>query len=194
MRTRCDVAAVLLLAIACQPKDEAPVARSDPSIRVQDCSGPAKSLPDALKANLPARTGQLQPGDKWAELAASSPGGSAGVLYERGRPVIMFTKPEFADSAKAAISPSIPDFPVLDTSARSARWDFAQLADWHAYLESQVWEEPGLVFSDKDESLTRISYGTEDEDSRDRLVSRLKRLGLPCDLLLVDVTGPIRQT
>ena len=124
------------------------------------------------------------------------PGGFAGVLYDNGQPVLMLTRPEEAQEAKAALASHFsPDFfDVAKAEVRLARWDFAQLADWDAYLGTQgIWRpENGVRSGDKDESENRIVYGVVDAAARARVANELEALGVPCDLVLVEIRAPIR--
>ena len=167
------------------------------AVRVGDCEGPARSLPPALAATLPPRDGAVTIDDIWAEFARELPGGFAGVLYDTddgGRPVLMLARPDEAAAATAALAPHLPGFPVASATVRRARWDFAQLVNWYTYLMRQpaVWEAGGLAMGDKDEVANRIELGVVDEAARARLTRALEGLDLPCDLVLVEVTGPLR--
>lgn len=189
------MAGALSLAIACNsggtPSGTSPGTSPDRPVRVRSCSGPATSLPDSVAAALPARTGQMTPDDQWADLATRVPGGFAGVLYEGGQPVIMFTHPESADVAKPEIAQKIPEFPVLNATVRRVRWDFAQLVNWYNYLNPRVFGPSEMVSSDKDEGLNRISFGVTNEGARAVLVKSLLALNVPCDLVVVEITSPI---
>jgi hypothetical protein len=135
----------------------------------------------------------MMPDDHWADLARRVPGGFAGVLYVDGRPVLMLTDPTQAEAAKNALAHELGGFDVRGAEVRKARWDFAQLVDWYNYLASRtpVWQTPGLTSGDKNEGINRISYGVADEAARDRLLRTLADVELPCDLIVVEVTGPI---
>lgn len=175
---------------ATQPDRLTPV----PSMtRVADCNGPARSLDPAIAASLPPRTGYMTPDDKWADLAARVPGGFAGILYVDSKPVLMLTDPSQAPAAKAALAGEIPSFDIPGAEVRKARWDFAQLVDWYNYLgiRGPVWQTPGMTSGDKDEAINRIRYGVLDSASRARLASSLAGMDLPCDLIAIEITGPI---
>ena len=186
---------VLVLAAACRTTAEvpaAPAALDAFAVRVADCSCPATSLPDALAAALPPRTGQMHPDDQWADLAAVVPGGFAGVFYDHDhRPVLMLTKPELAQDAKRALAGKLPGFPVEDALVHAARWDFLQLVNWYNYLAPRALGQPGVVTGDKDEVLNRVHVGVLNREARDRLVQSLGALNVPCDLVVVDSTRPV---
>jgi len=161
--------------------------------RIADCNGPPRSLDPAIAASLPPRTGHMTPDDGWADLAARVPGGFAGILYVDSKPVLMLTDPTQAPAAKAALAGEIPWFDIPGAEVRKARWDFAQLVDWYNYLgiRGPVWQTPGMTSGDKDEAINRIRYGVRDSASRASLLSRLAGMDLPCDLIAIEITGPI---
>lgn len=186
--------AVVVFAAACSGSTQPEQAILNRSlVRVADCIGPARSLDPAIAATLPPRTGQMRPDDQWADLAQQVPGGFAGVLYIDGKPVLMLTDPTQEAAAKKALAPSIPGFDVVGAEVHQARWNFAQLVDWYNYLgtRTSVWQTPGMTAGDKDEAINRIRYGVVDAAARDKLVQILAGIDLPCDLIAIEITGPI---
>jgi hypothetical protein len=158
------------------------------AVRVADCVGPATSLPDSLARRLPPRTGRMQPDDHWADLATSVPGGFAGTFYDsKHTPILMLVRPESASVAKAALAGKI-GFAVEFVTVRKARWDFAQLVDWFNFLLPRLTDQ---VTADKDEAINRIRFGVTSVEARDRVVRTLRGLHLPCDLVVVDLSGSI---
>ena len=159
------------------------------SLRVADCDGPAVSLPRNLRALLGPRTGQMIPDDHWADLAERIPGGFAGVLYSKGTPVLMLTRPQEAIEAKRvlALDPTFNGFDISRAQVRKARWDFAQLVDWYRYLvgHTSVWNTPGMAGGDKNEGANRIYFGIETEAGRLELRRKLLAANVPCDLILI---------
>jgi hypothetical protein len=191
-------AAGATVAVSCStPVEGNPeVGVSDPGLRVRDCAGPATSLPAELAATLEPRPEPRTQDEQWADIARQVPGGFAGVLYDNGQPVLMLTRPEEAQEAKAALASHFsPDFfDVARAEVRVARWDFAQLADWYAYLGTQgIWRpENGVHSGDKNEAVNRIVYGVLDAAAKARVAGELDALGVPCDLVLVKIKPPIR--
>jgi hypothetical protein len=124
------------------------------------------------------------PDNHWADLATTVPGGFAGVFYDSAHtPILMLTDPAQASAARQALAGKL-GFPVEHATVRQARWDFAQLVDWFNYLLPRL----GVPFSfaDKDEGINRIRLGAASVEARERLVSALAQLPLPCDLVVVD--------
>ena len=185
-------------AVSCSTPDESNPGStlSEPAMRVRDCEGPATSLPAELAATLDPRPAPTTQDDQWARIAREVPGGFAGVLYDNGQPVLMLTRPEEAQEAKAALASHFSPgfFDVAHAEVRRARWDFAQLSDWYAYLDTQgIWRPGnGLRSGDKDEAENRIVYGVVDAASRARFANELDALGVPCDLVLLEIRAPIR--
>ena len=165
-----------------------PVASTPPAppIRLAQCDGPALRLPDSLARQLPRRGGRMIPDDRWADLAATIPGGFAGVLYDSAHnPILMLVDPAQATAAKQALDGKI-SFPLQQATVRGARWDFGQLVDWFNYLHPRL----GVpVTADKDEALNRIRFSVTSVELRDRVIRALAQLPLPCDLVVVDLNG-----
>lgn len=185
---------LIAVATACSAVTQPDKSTLKPTLtKVPDCIGPATSLSPAIAASLPPRTGNMRPDDNWADLAAQVPGGFAGVLYVDSKPVLMLTDPSQAAAAKQALAPSIPGFDVNGAEVRQARWDFAELVDWYNYLgvRTSVWQTDGITSGDKDEAINRIRFGVVDGAARDRLLHTLGDIALPCDLIAIEITGPI---
>ena len=156
-------------------------------IRLADCEGPATSLPDSLARKLPPRTGAMIPDDRWADLAATVPGGFGGVFYDSAHtPILMLTDPAQASAAKQALFGKLT-FPLQRATVRQARWNFAQLVGWFDYVFPRLGVGP--VAADKDEALNRIRFSVASVELRDRVIKALGRMPLPCDLIVVDMNG-----
>ncbi|HTE45241.1 MAG TPA: hypothetical protein VK636_08380 [Gemmatimonadaceae bacterium] len=163
-------------------------AQSAGARRVAACEGPAMSLPDSLARRLPPRTGRMIPDDKWADLARTVPGGFAGTLRDSAQHVVIrLTHPELAAEAKAALRTQLPigvDWAIV----QPARWDFGQLVDWFNYLLPRLHV---AVMADKDESLNRVRFSVTSVEAREQVLRALAPLGLPCDLVVVDLNGGV---
>jgi hypothetical protein len=134
----------------------------------------------------------MQPDDRWADLAKQTPGGFAGLLYRNGKPVIVLARPQEAEAAKASLAPLIPNFPIRQATVEPGRWDFAQLVDWYNYLiqRTPLWSL-GVNSGDKSESDNRLRFGVRDSASLVRVRSLLESLPIPCDLVILDMRGPV---
>jgi hypothetical protein len=135
----------------------------------------------------------MMPDDQWADLAERVPGGFAGILYVDNKPVLMLTDPSEAAAAKRALAPALVGFDVAGAAVHKARWNFAQLVNWYNFLgaRTSVWQTPGMTSGDKDEAINRIRYGVVDTAARETLLRTLAGIQLPCDLIAVEITGPI---
>jgi hypothetical protein len=161
-------------------------------VRVADCIGPAISLPARIADTLTPQSYVV----KDAELASSVPGGYAGILYDSAhRPLLLLTRPQAADSAKAALLMPLAEshFPVLSATVQAVRWDYRQLAQWYSYVYPHLGRDNGVTSGGIDVINNRITIGAIDVQSRDRIVDRLAKLKLPCDLVVVAITGPNRS-
>jgi hypothetical protein len=130
------------------------------------------------------------------------PGGFGGLWLDDGRVVISLVDPSQAAAAREAIAALMPTdprrlgpaTPAAIQAARvvPARWTFSDLFNWSAVTDPVVWTVEGHVTSDRDEVANRISYDFVDAASMQLAAERLGALGLPCDLVMLRVTGPIR--
>lgn len=180
------VLGTLLLAACAEPPTIAPgpEASLDP-----DCTAPAFSIPDNLR--LPPPSGGLGTvDDRWAALARQVPGGWGGFFYHEGQPTVYLVDPSQREAALRAIAPHIGRDDVLRSAVRQGRWDFAQMYDWYRYLAQHAWAVPGVHSSDIQEAQNRIIYGVRDEAAREQLTRKLTALGIPCGLVLIEITPP----
>jgi len=72
------------------------------------------------------------------------------------------------------------------------RWDFAELYDWMWYLTHALSRSIGVNGWGIDTDNDRIDIGVEKRESVPAVVSWLIEKGVPCRLVAVRVTGPIR--
>ena len=130
----------------------------------------------------------MQPDDKWADLARTVPGGFTGILRDSThRLILRLTHPELAAEAKAALRAQLP-VALDDAVVQPARWDFGQLVDWFNYLHPLL---SVAVTADKDEGLNRVRFSVTSIEARDQVLRALAPLGLPCDLVVVDLNGMV---
>jgi hypothetical protein len=169
-----------------------PTPLADKVIAVNDCSGPATSESTPITATF-GRTID----DDWADVARTTPGGFAGVIYATpgGDPTILLTDTTQAAAARSALKPLLaqmnPMFDVSGAAVRQARWNAAQLLDWHHYLVVQpIWDGSNVTSTDIDEAANRIRINTADSVSQAAFVSRLASMNLPCALVVVGIMAP----
>jgi hypothetical protein len=186
------VAALPALVVLTARSSEA--SRPEPlsTLRVADCEGPATSLDPALAATLPPRDGLMTPDDFFADLARRTPGGFAGVHAWDGIPTLLLTDVSPAAAAKKALAPYCTTFDIAGAQVREARWNFAQLYDWHSYLMQQYtrWAD-GVTSTDKDELINRLSYGVRDNTALLEVAQKLSAMNLPCDLISLRIVQPV---
>ena len=153
--------------------------------------GEARSLDLSLR--LPPVTGVQTVDDQWAAIARQVPGGWGGVFLVNGQLTIYLVHPEARDEAVAALygfGIGQPRFDVRTATVLQGRWDFAQMYDWYRYINVRAWTVDGLHFTDIDEGQNRLHYGV-DSSAMGRFEGLLQGLNLPCDLVIVEATGPI---
>jgi hypothetical protein len=150
------------------------------------------------------------PDDEWARIARELPGGFAGLFFDtrrepgvrpvQGPLVVMLADTSHHEETLAALAPRVaamrggrgPD--VRGAIVRRARWDFAQLYDWSHYLMNTAWTRGEITSSDIDEVRNRIVYGVVDEGAKSRLEMGLAARDVPCELVIVEVSGPVGKS
>lgn len=131
-----------------------------------------------------------------AVIARLAPGGFAGLFVGRsGRLVVLLTDTSQRATALPALDTLLRrvyhrPLAISDAEARPARWNFAVLYAWFEYVASTMLG-PDVPSVGIDEADNRILIGARDEKARDRAVTRLNGLGLPCKLVNVRITGPV---
>ncbi len=141
----------------------------------------------------------------WAEIARQVPGGWGGLFYEptsrasgadtQGPLTMYLVDPRQREAAVTALIRLLEREGMLVPGLSRAqvwqgRWDFAQLYDWYVYLNPYVWQVEGVTMTDIDESRNRIEYGVLDEAVRQRVVTLLNELDIPCFLVAVVIRPP----
>lgn len=189
------VFASVIFTAACSDPTQPPVEPTEKAVRqlvrFPDCEGPATSVDPAFDVTVPLET-YLQNHKLFAALAKEVPGGFAGVFHDREQPVMLLTDPAKAAQAKTALAPYLADlgtFNLALAEIRAARWDFAQLTNWYTYIfrHTPVSESPLVTYSDTDVMVNRILIGVRSAATRQELIAALKGLGLPCDLIALEI-------
>jgi hypothetical protein len=190
---------VPLLMSGCSSTTGAERFTDNSDVRLDPCTGPATSLDPVFAAMLEWRGGVRDQNEQWADLARRVPGGFAGVMFDHaGRPVLFLTDVTRAAEAKTALAGAFADrFDLANAEVRVARWNYAQLRDWQAYLTRNVPRSTndGVNGFGIDVALNRLTFFVDDAAARDRLVETWSTMNLPvevpCDLVNIKVTGPI---
>ena len=118
------------------------------------------------------------------------PGGFAAAFPENGQMVVLLVDPSKRDTALAALNglAPIPPFDPQRATVRKARWTFAQLRAWQAYLTMQGGSS-SVATVGINHAANRIEFGTVGENGRRELLRELESLDVPCDLAAVSVLG-----
>jgi hypothetical protein len=131
---------------------------------------------------------------RWAAIAREVPGGFAGFYAEDGRLVVLLTDTLQKDAALRALAPlrQRSHLDLANARVAPARWDFAQLHDWWAYIASRRVRFVGATMFDIDERDNRLTYGFESSAALRRAERQLKPLGLPCYLVAFVIQPPVQ--
>ena len=160
-----------------------------------DPTGPGPSIEGARRDSLPPEPTQFRDvNDEWASIARQVPGGWGGFFLVDGQPTVYLVEPGRRDEALAALHLlwDWTPYDIRQSDVWQGRWDFAQLYDWRRYIDVAVGWPEGLTSSDLDEFRNRIAYGVRDEGIAASFGALLDSANLPCELVLIEVGGPIQ--
>jgi hypothetical protein len=140
--------------------------------------------------------------ERSAWFARRVPGGLAfgRAFDDNHRPIIRLTDPAQKLAALATLDSLAPNtgrprvMSADSITAVRVRWDFAELYDWMQYLQAAFSEGRTIPVNSGgiDTGNDRLEFGVERRESLPVLVSWLIEKGVPCRLVAVRVTGPIR--
>jgi hypothetical protein len=176
-----------LLLSGCKSSDSTPGPTScDPNL-------PGPSLAEDLRLTLPPP----DPADsdaQWADIARQAPGGWGGVFLGSNNTLTIYlvdpTKETEAKTVLFSVGVGLPR-DIRTAQVRKGRWDFAQLFDWYRYIQPHINFSNGVSFTDIDEAANRLHYGMVSSEAMASLEATFQSLNLPCELVIVDVVGPI---
>jgi hypothetical protein len=200
MRTRASDFGAAILVAAAEPYVDRAV-WVEPTKGCSD--GSPKSLPkfrvsDTLTRGGPNKDSQ----ERSAWFARHVPGGLAfgRASDDDHRPIIRLTDPTQKLAALATLDSLAPQngrtrVSMADSfTAVRVRWDFAELYDWMQYLQTgfSAGRRVPMNGAAIDTNNDRLAFFVEKSESVPILVSWLIERGVPCRLVVVRVTGPIR--
>jgi hypothetical protein len=182
--------------------DPGALPRADGTLRLADigkactAASPATVLEgprlDSLPLDSRARRGLSD--ETWVTLAQEVPGGVGGIFMEQGVGYLWLVDPSKRTEAIAALADTPlgiglqqAGFPLKNAVVLKARWNFAQLADWYAYVTSRALLGVQWTSADIQEARNRLEFGVISEAARLDLENRLKALDLPCNLVAIEI-------
>lgn len=196
----CSIGIALLLTAGCGTAipDPAPVAPR-PSVWFQPatgCEARASLPPHRASDSLSAETARTRSDAAKAFAARRVQGGYASGPYPspKGRGVLWMQDPQLLDSVLPRLSAMpglrIVELPSDSIDVRTVRWDSGALYDWMMYVVQRLPREAkvngyGIDF------VHRVSLSLEDASGVRPLLERLEELGVPCNLVVFSVVGPI---
>ena len=75
--------------------------------------------------------------------------------------------------------------------ALPGQYEFLQLRERYRQMAGPVFGISGVTLTDIDEAKNRLRIGIQTKDIEARVVDQLKKLGIPREAVVIDVTGPI---
>jgi hypothetical protein len=122
------------------------------------------------------------------------PGFGGFYLDQQGTPVVYLKSASQRATAERALAPFLQrqGLAAAQLQVRPARYDWAQLEDWHSRVSPEVLSVPGAVFVDADEASNRVTIGLE-RGAVARARGVVARLGIPEEAVNFQETQPIRM-
>ncbi|MEX0785115.1 MAG: hypothetical protein WD939_00615 [Dehalococcoidia bacterium] len=137
--------------------------------------------------------------DIYAQIANDIPGFAGVRLGLDGETIQVFFAGDGDDVESAALQAVTAVFQARGAPRPTkievlpAEYDFAELSMWYRTLTSGVWTVPGIVFTDIDEVRNRLSIGVETQEAWDLLERRLAELGIPREVVHLEISEPIAE-
>jgi len=75
--------------------------------------------------------------------------------------------------------------------ALKGQYGFLQLREWYTRMVGPILSTPGVTFTDIDEAKNRLGIGIETRDVEARVVEQLGKLGIPREVVVIEVTRVI---
>jgi hypothetical protein len=127
-------------------------------------------------------------------LARTVPGFGGFYLDQQGTPVVYLKSASQRGTAERALAPFLQrqGLAPAQLQVRPARYDWAQLEDWHSRVSPEVLSVPGAVFVDADEASNRVTIGLE-RGALAQARGVVARLGIPQEAVNFQETQPIRM-
>jgi hypothetical protein len=159
---------------------------------------PTTELPAAVQDSLGNPfdiRGRIGPWAQRDSIARNIPGGWGGVTHREkglGFAIYLVDTTKRADAVDALMKAGVP-YISRQTEARIGRWTYVQLYDWFRFIHTHL-GRIALTMWTLDDERNRIFYGVETEQAALELDRQLTALKIPCFLVFVEVTGPVRLT
>ena len=171
------------------------------SLAIGACSDEPPTAPEAgdspafSRANAPGQARQLAGIDaEFTRIAREAPG-FGGMFYEDGRLHVFVTigadRGAVLNRVGASLRARGRSVPPSDITVIPAGRDYAELATLRERM-SPVLAEPGVVFTDIDETRNELRVGVLDGVARGSIEAVLRRLGVPLDAVRIETTAPIQ--
>ena len=129
----------------------------------------------------------------WYDAARELPGGIGGIFLDHGNYYVWLVDTTKKAEAFAGLAAKGFGglFPFDKAVALKARWDFAQLSEWFAYVVPRALEGENVRSLDIQEAHNRLEFGVADENARRAVEAKLKGLDIPCNLVALFLQDPI---
>jgi hypothetical protein len=120
------------------------------------------------------------------------PGFGGMFIDSEGRLAVYLLDPVQLPAARSAIEavfgPST--IPAAGIRALQGQYSILQLKEWFDRANTLL-EMPGVSMTDLDEGKNRVTVGVEDASKVRQVEQSVGKLGIPCEAVNIEVTGPI---
>jgi hypothetical protein len=177
MHRSIPLAAVALLAIACQDASPPTDPEAAPRLNASVVAASQSDAPDQMV------------------VARAVPGFGGYFIDESGAPTVYLTDPSRRPEAEQALAGFLASFgwTAADLRVRTAQYDYLQLDAWYTQAWAQVLAVPGAVSTDLDEGRNRLRFTGVDAAALTGIANRLAGLGIPSAATVVHLRGPVRR-
>jgi len=130
--------------------------------------------------------------DLLLEVATRVPGFGGMFIDEDGRLAVYLLDPAESSAAEEAIAAVFgrERIPPRGVRAIQGQYGIQQLKGWYDRFLS-LFSIPGVVMTDLDEGRNRLTVGVERPQVRAPVERELRRLDIPPEAVIIEVTGPI---
>ena len=135
---------------------------------------------------------------KFTEVASQIPS-FGGMYYDENGQLTFCLKEvqnEEVEYVKQQVKAAFADDPRLsevgDVNVVPCKYNFMELNEWYSRMNN-ILSIPGVVMTDIDEVKNRLRIGIENQEIKDEVEDKLIEMGIPLEVVIIEVTGPIKS-
>jgi len=151
----------------------------------------SNALPEEVSINNPTKETHKTSDDKFLEVEAKVPG--FGGMFKDGDVMkIYMVNPAQKQAAEAAIASVFgrERIPKGGIQVLQGQYSFSELKKWHDHM-GNIFDIPGVIFTDVDDSSNRLKVGVENLDSSGDIEKELINQGVPRSAFIIEKAEPV---